>query len=80
MYEPGQMVKVKDPQRTGWLRAKFGEVAVDQPKHIDHPGLNAGAGYDVDQAWVTYEDGELAGTSGLHPINEEIRPADWEPA
>jgi hypothetical protein len=73
MYSEGQPIKVKKAGK--WVRATFGEVAPDQPKRVDNAGVNAGRGYAVDQAWVVYEDG----TSGLHPIVEEIRPADYEP-
>ena len=77
MYNEGDPVKVKKDGE--WIAATFGEVAEGQPKHIDHPGVNLGAGYEVDQAWVIYQEGDLAGTGGLHAINEEIRPGDFEP-
>lgn len=80
MYTDGQLVKVKNPDGPGWIAAKYCEVAEDQPEHIDHPGVNDGKGYEVDQAWVIYQEGGREGTTGLHPINEEIRPADFEDA
>lgn len=78
MYHEGQPVEVKNPDGPGWIRAKFCEVAEHRPKHIEHPGVNRGEGYMSDQAWVIYKQGDRDGTTGLHPINEEIRPADFE--
>ena len=49
------------------------------PKHIDHPGINEGTGYDIDQAWVIYQEGDREGTTGLHPIDTEMRPEDFDP-
>ncbi len=79
MFTQGQRVRVTNPDGPGWMGATFCEVAENQPKRIENPGVNEGAGYLSDQAWVIYQEGDREGTTGLHPINEEIRPADFEP-
>ena len=79
MYSEGQFVKVKDPDGGGWIAAKYCEVDENQPRHIDNLGVNNGRGYESPQAWVIYQEGDREGTTGLHPINEEIRPEDFEP-
>ena len=52
------------------------EVAEGQPRHIDNPGVNDGKGYDADQFWVQYLEGDLEGTTGLHIMAEIRRPQD----
>lgn len=83
VYAEGQRVQVKNPDGPGWIVAKYGEAAPDQPKWIANPGVNpgveGGGGYWVDQAWVVYQEGDREGTSGLHPINKEIRPEGRAP-
>jgi hypothetical protein len=79
VFSEGERVKVKNPDGAGWIVAEYRELAESQPKHIDNPGVNDGRGYESDQAWVVYREGDREGTSGLHPIREEIRPEDFEP-
>jgi hypothetical protein len=75
MFSAGERVQVKDPDGPGWIAAEFHEVAEGQPRHVDHPGINDGRGYDPDQFWVTYLEGDRRGTTGLHTM-VEIRPPE----
>lgn len=82
MFTEGQLVKVENPHGTGWITAKFAEVAPDHPTWIEQRGVNPEGdppgGYWRDQAWVIYQEGDLVGTSGLHRV-DKIRPADYAP-
>lgn len=74
MYAEGERIEVQDPDGSGWIAATFREVAEGKSRHIDDPGVNNGAGYDADQAWVTYEEGKCEGMTGLHTFFEMRRP------
>lgn len=75
MFDEGEHVEVRDPDGTGWVAAKFGYLADDHPpRHVDHPGINEGRGYDEPQYWVVYQEGDRDGTPGLHILSEIRRP------
>lgn len=73
MFSKGDRVEVTDPaDESRWIAAKFIGVAVGEPRHIEHEGVNEGRGYDADQFRVMYLEGDRDGTLGLH-IMSEIR-------
>lgn len=76
MFTEGDHVEVTRDGGSNWIAAKFLEVDQDQPRHIDNPGVNDGKGYDADQFWVQYLEGDLEATTGLHIMAEIRRPQD----
>jgi hypothetical protein len=72
MFHDGDRVEVRNRDGPGWIAAAFVGVAIGEPRHIDHPGINAGRGYEADQMRVMYLEGEREGSFGLH-ISSEIR-------
>jgi hypothetical protein len=73
MFKDGDPIEVK--VGTQWIAAKFGYLAEDEPpRHIDHPGINEGRGYDVAKYWVVYQEGERDGTPGRHILSEIRHP------
>jgi hypothetical protein len=72
MSSDKELVEVRDPDGTGWIGARFVEIA--EPIHVNDPGANKG-GYEADQYRVEYLEGDREGTTGLHTIGEIRRPA-----
>jgi hypothetical protein len=76
MFARGERVEVRDHDGRGWISAEFVGVAVGEPRHIDHAGINEGVGYDVDQFRVMYLEGDRDGMFGLHIISEIRRAGE----
>jgi hypothetical protein len=73
MATEDERVEVRDPNGSGWIAAKFLEIA--EPMHIDEPRADGGRGYEADQYRVIYLEGGRRGTIGLHTISEIRRPS-----